>query len=236
MRELLDRNREEIMDAITKNHSRYFTERERFVVSAHSPNIMSLLPYDNAPLIIDNSILEKVLLEKHAKEIRPEHLAKLAEELEQPMIIIDGRWKADQKPLKKREAYREKHKDTYNFILGMEDNNKTNIIVPVGFNYDMSGKNKEKVNKVKSVYGYGTNDKNYYRTNIHEIMDMVKHKDLVYVDKDKVLEAVRKHRPNKFEEIRDYLDKKLPPHVHTVESYREYRKRRGMKPIRESRN
>lgn len=86
------------------------------------------------------------------------------------------------------------------------------------------------------MYGYGTKNKEEYRTNIHEIMEMVRHKDLVYVDKDKVLEAVRKHRPKEFERIRDYLDKMLPPNVHTVESYREYRKRRGMKPIRESRD
>lgn len=237
MRELLDRNREEIMDAITKNHSRYFNERDRLVLSLRSPNIMSLLPYDNAPLLIDNSILNKVLLEKHGKQVSPEHLARLSEELEQPMIIIRGGWRPRGDTDKERAAYREKHKDTYNFILGMEDNNKTNLIVPIGFNYDISKNNKEKVNKVKSMYGYGTSkDKEHYRTNIHEIMEMVRHKDLVYVDKDKVLEAVRRHRPEEFERIRDYLDKKLPPHVHTVESYREYRKRRGMKPIRESRN
>ena len=64
---------------------------------------------------------------------------------------------------------------------------------------------------------------------------MVRHKDLVYVDKDKVLEAVRKHKPEEFERIRNYLNKKLPPHVYTVESYRDWRNRRGMKPIRESR-
>ncbi len=236
MREMLERNRAEIMDAITKNHSRYFTERERFVMSTRSPHIMSLITHNNAPLIVDNSVLDKVLLEKHGKEIKPEHVARLNEELEQPMIIIDGTWRPKGKTEEAREAYREKHKGTYNFILGMEDNHKQNIIVPVGVDYDLSGKNKEKVNKVKSMYGYGTKDNEYYRTNIHEIMEMVRHKDLVYVDKDKVLEAVRKHRPEEFERIRNYLDKKLPPNVHTVESYREYRKRRGMKPIRESRN
>jgi hypothetical protein len=72
--------------------------------------------------------------------------------------------------------------------------------------------------------------------NIDDILTMVKHKGLAYVDKDKVLEAVRKHKPEEFENIRNYLDKELPPNVHTVESYREYRKRRGMKPIRESRD
>lgn len=236
MRELLDRNREEIMDTITKNHSRYFTERDRFVMSTRSPNIMSLISRDNAPLIIDNSILDKVLLEKHGNAVKPEHVARLNEELEQPMIIIDGTWKPRGKTQEAREKYRKDHEGTYNFILGMEDNNKSNIIVPVGINYDLSSKNKEKVNKVKSMYGYGTKDKEYYKTNIHEIMEMVRHKDLVYVDKDKVLEAVRKHRPEEFKRIRDYLDKNLPPNVHTVESYREYRKRRGMKPIRESRD
>lgn len=236
MRELLERNRAEIMDTITKNHSRYFTERERFVMSTRSPHIMSLITHNNAPLIVDNSVLDKVLLEKHGKEIKPEHVARLNEEIEQPMIIIDGTWKPKGKTKEAREAYRKKHEGTYNFILGMEDNHKQNIIVPVGIDYDLSGKNKEKVNKIKSVYGYGTKDDEYYRTNIHEIMEMVRHKDLVYVDKDKVLEAVRKHRPKEFERIRDYLDKKLPPNVHTVESYREYRKRRGMKPIRESRD
>ena len=236
MRELLDRNREEIMDTITKNHSRYFTERERFVMSTRSPNIMSLISRDNAPLIVDNSVLDKVLLEKHSDAIKPEHITKLHEELEQPMIIIDGTWKPKGNTPEAREEYRKKHKGTYNFILGMEDNNKMNIIVPVGVNYDLSKKNKEKVNKVKSMYGYGTKNKEEFRTNIHEIMEMVRHKDLVYVDKDKVLEAVRKHRPEEFERIRDYLNKKLPPNVHTVESYREYRKRRGMKPIRESRD
>lgn len=235
MREMLDRNRDEIMDTITKNHSKYFTERDRFVLSMRSPNIMSLLPYDNAPLIIDNSILDKVLLEKHGKAIKPEHVARLAEELEQPMIIIDGRWKVNKKPPHERDEYQKKVKDTYNFILGMEDNNKTNIIVPIGFNYDLSSKNKEKVNKVKSMYGYGTKSNKEYRTNIHEIIEMVRHKDLVYVDKDKVLEAVRKHKPEEFERIRNYLNKKLPPHVYTVESYRDWRNRRGMKPIRESR-
>lgn len=236
MRELLERNRAEIMDTITKNHSRYFTERERFVMSTRPPHIMSLITHNNAPLIVDNSVLDKVLLEKHGKEIKPEHVARLNEEIEQPMIIIDGTWKPKGKTKEEREAYREKHEGTYNFILGMEDNHKQNIIVPVGVDYDLSGKNKEKVNKIKSMYGYGTKNKEEYRTNIHEIMEMVRHKDLVYVDKDKVLEAVRKHRPKEFERIRDYLDKKLPPNVHTVESYREYRKRRGMKPIRESRD
>lgn len=236
MREMLDRNREEIMDFITKNHSRYFTERDRFVMSTHSPNIMSLVTQNNAPLVIDNSILDKVLLEKHGDSIRPEHIARLNEELERPMLIIDGMWKLDKKKPEARDGARKKLENTYDFVLGMEDKNQANILVPIGIDYTLSGNNSEKVNKVKSMYGYTTRNEKAYRMNIDDILTMVKHKGLAYVDKDKVLEAVRKHKPEEFENIRNYLDKELPPNVHTVESYREYRKRRGMKPIRESRD
>ena len=110
----------------------------------------------------------------------------------------------------------------------MTDKNNANILVPIGFNYTPTN---ETVNRVKSMYGktpsIGSLEK---RPHIDEIIDMVMSDKLVYVDKDKVLNLVKAYSPKKYYRMREYLNKKLPAHVHTPETYRDFRNRRGLKP------
>lgn len=229
MRQFVDKHRDEIAETIKKHHSMYYNEAPRITLAHRSPNIFSILPYDNHPLQIDNNIVNKVLLEKHSDSITPENIAQLPQALEQPVMIIKGDWDVYGKTPKEIEKKREERKDTYNFLLDVMDKNNANILVPVGFGYQQNGVTS---NRVKSLYGMtSTKDGNTEkRTDIERLLRMVKHNDLVYVDRDKLLSIIRDYAPQEYYDIRDYLDKHLPEHVYTRESYRDYRKRRGMKP------
>ncbi|MBO5244910.1 MAG: hypothetical protein J6B02_02295 [Selenomonadales bacterium] len=220
-REFIEKNREEIAETLKKRHSLLYPEQPHNITLAQrSPNIFSLLPYKNNPLQIDNSVISKILKEKHADSIDPEHIAKLPQALEHPVLIIDAKWT--------KNTSSKDNNDTYNFLLDMTDKNNANILVPIGFNYTPTN---ETVNRVKSMYGktpsIGSLEK---RPHIDEIIDMVMSDKLVYVDKDKVLNLVKAYSPKKYYRMREYLNKKLPAHVHTPETYRDFRNRRGLKP------
>ena len=240
MKELLEKRRDELETALTKEHSRLFIERNRLAFMDRSPNIFSILPHGNHPFLIDPSIINKVLLEKHADSISPEHLARLPEALEDPILIIEStqnlkdkkRAAGKKSPKNKKREVEDIPQREYNFLLDMNDKKGVNIFVPIGFGYGM---NQGMANKVKSVYGYGAKDKSAFknRPDMEGIINMIKSKNLQYINRDKALELFRKHFPEKYYDIRDYLDNRLPAHVYTPETYRAWRNKRGLKPMSE---
>lgn len=230
MREFIDSHRDSIAEAIKKEHSRWFSERNGLAIYDRSPNIVSILGRgQNNPLSVDNNIVNKVLLEKHSSEITPQHLARVPQELEHPVLIVRADWTVRGTDADMRAANALADKQGYNFVLNMTDNNDANILVPIGFDYTTKN---GLVNKIKSIYGLTTaasKRRGAPRFDIEKFVNMLKSDKLAYVDRDKALEIVKKYRPSEYEAIRDYLYRGLPDTVFTPEKYRVWRNRRGMK-------
>lgn len=233
MREFIDEHREGIAKAILKEHSRWFDERVGLAFYNHSPNIVSILGKGDNPLTMDNNIFNKILLEKHADEITEKHLEEIPEALEHPVMIVRADWISRGKTAKERVKNEEQDRNTYNFVLDMVDNYDANIIVPIGFGYEGQ---KGNVHKIKSIYGMATEKSKTSgkaKFDINRFIDMLRSSKLAYVDPEKALEIIKKHKPQAYVKMRNYLYHKLPKAVFTPEKYRQWRNVRGMKPSME---
>lgn len=233
MREFIDEHREGIAKAILKENSKWFDERAGLAFYDRSPNIVSILGMPNHPMSMDNNIFNKILLEKHSEEITAKHLERIPEALEHPVLIVRADWTSRGKTSKERAQNAEHDQYTYNFVLDMVDNYDANIMVPIGFNYN--GR-KGFSNKIKSIYGLATaksKASGQAKFDINKFIDMLRSSKLAYVDPEKALEIIKKHKPQAYVKMRDYLYRRLPKAVFTPEKYRQWRKSRGMKPSME---
>lgn len=222
MREFVDSHREHIAEAIAKENSRWFSERHGLTLYDHSPSIFSLIGKSEQPLIIDNNIFNKILLEKHGAEISPDHLARVPREMEHPVLIIKADWNPNEATKRDDNAY--------NFLLEMTDNFGSNIYVPIGLDYSS---NTGRTNKIKSIYGFNrmaSKMKGKPKFDIDKFLQMIQSDKLAYIDPQKALAIVAKHRPQDYEKVRDYLYRELPDMIFTPEKFRRWRQRRGVKP------
>lgn len=228
MREFFDSHRDSIAEAIKKEHSRRFVERQGLQIYDHSPNILLLLRGSDRPFTMDRRVFSKILSEKHNDEITYRQLEQLPHAMEDPVLIIRSDWRDRGSSKQAIKENAEIDKNGYNFILDIEDEYGGNICMPILFT--------EGETKIKSIYSMFTQNSKQMgepKFDRNAFLGMINSDKLAYVNPDKVLRMVQRYTPKDYIAVRDYLYRNLPDTVYTPEKYRVWRKKRGLKPFTE---